>query len=419
METIKKLELKVFVLVMLAFLCITSTFIGIGFAQDIDIYTKLLVQSDTIDGDSRFTDSSVQTHPITAHGNTHHSSLEKKFGSTSIHFDGNGDFLSIGGHPDFDFGLDDFTIDFWANFSSTAAKQVIFTKNTPGGSGSDSPIVLYTHNAVLQLYMSSPAGGFDIISGWKNFGTIAPNVWEHYALVRNGSIFYLFKNGVLQDTLNSSLSLLTNSEPVYIGNRDYSANQDYFSGYIEEFRISKGIARWTSDFTPPVYQPPNTTGTIFTSSVAQIGNSIEQVVSETNPVSISFDREEFSSPFYKLISSEETGLEITQSGIYEISYSTNYKSADLGSSARRNAKTFVYKNGDPINEKIQSSVSYGYARGDTDFSDAPFTSSNASFFVKLTAGDTIHLYIEAVGDWFNGEATILADESRLKINRIE
>lgn len=66
-----------------------------------DVYTKLLIHSDTTNGSTVFEDSSGQGHSITANGNAQHSTTTPKagFGNSSIKFDGTGDYLSI---PDSD-----------------------------------------------------------------------------------------------------------------------------------------------------------------------------------------------------------------------------------------------------------------------------------------------------------------------------
>lgn len=78
-------------------------------------------------------------------------------------------------------------------------------------------------------------------------GLIKLNVWTHYALVRQGSKFYTFQNGIQQTMWTSNLAIATSTGIPAIG---VSRSACFFPGYIDEFRISKGIARWTSDFDP-------------------------------------------------------------------------------------------------------------------------------------------------------------------------
>jgi hypothetical protein len=82
-------------------------------ATGIDQFTTLMIHSNTYNGDTSFVDASPSAHPISVYGNTHNSTLQAKFGNSSIYFDGSGDYLNIANHNDWNFGDQDFTIDFW------------------------------------------------------------------------------------------------------------------------------------------------------------------------------------------------------------------------------------------------------------------------------------------------------------------
>ena len=89
-----------------------------------------------------------------------------------------------------------------------------------------------------------------------NFGECLAGQWYHFALIADGTNLYCFKDGVLI-TITYTNNLI-NSSLLRIGR--YSASGYYLNGYIDEFRVSKGIARWTEDFTPPTeeYAPGGT-----------------------------------------------------------------------------------------------------------------------------------------------------------------
>lgn len=225
-----------------------------------DFYTKLLIHSDTNDGSINFTDSSASSHSLLITGDTKHSAAQQKFGATSIYFDGDGDLLQATGTlSDWAFGTEDFTVDWWEYRTGTTTSGA--TCSTKYSGGYRGLMAGYDSSGDLAVYMSSDGVTWDIASG-KSLGTRSLNEWVHLAVVRQGTTFYLFKNGVLTDTWTSSLALHDDGEAFTLG-----ANQSgyYFQGYIDEFRISKGIARWTSNFTPPnqpydnllLQQPPS------------------------------------------------------------------------------------------------------------------------------------------------------------------
>ena len=106
--------------------------------------------------------------------------------------------------------------------------------------------------AVLSTIIST-AGAVGIASA-KIFGAVELDAWHHFAVCRSGNNFYLFRDGVAGDSWTSSAALYAGVSPLQIGRY----NTSYFAGYIDELRTSKGIARWTSEFTPPTepYAPP-------------------------------------------------------------------------------------------------------------------------------------------------------------------
>jgi len=81
--------------------------------------------------------------------------------------------------------------------------------------------------------------------------TITDTNFHHVALVRNGNDLILFLDGLQEDTFNfTGLTTQESSGKLSIG-RSGEFNGQYFNGHVDEFRISKGIARWTTNFTPP------------------------------------------------------------------------------------------------------------------------------------------------------------------------
>ena len=111
-----------------------------------------------------------------------------------------------------------------------------------------------------QLYVygntSTPGiglGYYDSNSSWDVAVTIPKDQWVHIAYVRTGTILYGFVAGT-RYTINASISATigTNNTMVIAGNpNQVSAYYSYLKGYINDLRITKGVARYTSTFTPP------------------------------------------------------------------------------------------------------------------------------------------------------------------------
>ena len=191
-----------------------------------------------------FTDSGNTGHTITPSGNTHHSGATEKIGSTSINFDGTGDYLSVADHADFDIS-GQFTIECWVNFRTKANYDGIITFDGTGGAdfvlafGSDNKLHLFSHAGNATSVVNSG-------------DTINLNQWYHVAVSRDGSNntnFYL--DGVYKTTASFSANHTTTSGGVKVG-RYYTADDEkYLDGYIDELRVSN-TARYTgtSSFTP-------------------------------------------------------------------------------------------------------------------------------------------------------------------------
>lgn len=212
------------------------------------------------------TDSSTGAKTVTNHSATFSNSVFK-IGSYSGLFNGSNAYLSTPDHADFRLSNSDFTIDLWvrgtdwANAPNTPQIQVfcntgdegsgtasyIFRWNCDGGSGNSGHIQWYWATAASGG--SGYPGNAPITWAW----TPVNATWYHLALVRSGNTINLYVNGV---ALTGSTSVFNetirnSSDQFNIGARQNGATQSFY-GYIDEFRFSKGIARWTSTFTPPI-----------------------------------------------------------------------------------------------------------------------------------------------------------------------
>jgi hypothetical protein len=101
--------------------------------------------------------------------------------------------------------------------------------------------------------------GYDVRIQTSNY-TLSQ--WQHWALVRDSDEWKVFVDGTLvgSQTFTGASYYDAGAATEIGGSSDGNPAQYYFDGYIDEFRISKGIARWTTDFTPPTeaYTPPTT-----------------------------------------------------------------------------------------------------------------------------------------------------------------
>jgi hypothetical protein len=189
-----------------------------------------------------FEDSSPSKHTVTANGNTTHSSAQSKFSGGSVYFDGTGDYLSVPQHADWAFGTGSFTVDCWVYKIATVAWETFMDTYSYAVNGficglkdSDSTIAFYSENG----------------TGWNYAGgtALALNTWYHLAWVRDGNNFRMFVNGTQQgSTFTFSSSDNYTEGTLLVGSRN---GAQYINGYMDEVRVTKGTALWTSNFTPP------------------------------------------------------------------------------------------------------------------------------------------------------------------------
>jgi Purple acid Phosphatase, N-terminal domain/Fibronectin type III domain len=238
----------------------------------IDSGTKLLLHMEGTDDAQVFTDSSASAHTITANAEAKTENTQKKFGDTSAYFDGTGDHLSVPNSSDFDFGSDPWSIDTWVYVPSSQSTFVIYDKRATNYSANGG-IVISIVDDKLQFNASSGAEGWDIGADVVVATGFTNDVWHHVAVTWDGSVYRGFIDGVLGSTpLTSSTSITSTSDPVIIGS--YALTW-YHEGYVDEYRISKGTARWTENFTPATspYGYPTTPYYITTTDNSQIDSS--------------------------------------------------------------------------------------------------------------------------------------------------
>ncbi len=200
-------------------------------------------------GDGTFTDHSPTQKTITANGNAQISTAQSKFGGSSMLFDGTGDYLTTPDSADYDFGIGNFTCEFWVYISAAAAFKTIIGQHASSaslwkidlGSAGTNPRFTATSSSVVIAEYTTTAG------------TTPANSWAHIAIVRNGTTTSIYVNGVsvAATSINLGAQTLPNVSAVLaIGYDPLNAGRD-FNGYLDDLRITKGVARYTANFTPP------------------------------------------------------------------------------------------------------------------------------------------------------------------------
>ena len=185
-------------------------------------------------------------HNLLSSGDPKLQTSVKKFGSASLDLDGSGEYIYSGNHNDWNLFSDNFTIDCWVRFTSLAANRAIVGSRYDGNNVWG--LVWQTNNTLM---LFGALGGTNRFN-WQCPWTPSVDTWYHVAVVRDGSTCKMFIDGdskTVTDYESGWGTWTATNADLDIGL--YGDGTGKMQGYIDEFRISKDIARWTENFTPP------------------------------------------------------------------------------------------------------------------------------------------------------------------------
>ena len=175
---------------------------------------------------------------------------QSKFGGASLLLNGSADHIStpyVVGHFD---PNSDHTIEFWVR-PSASKRQTLYDFSAESGSASGIYAALFDDGKFRVFYGTS--------AGWSPAATtnIVPlNEWTHLASAKSGNVVRIFIDGALQITHTLTGVSAAQSAPPFIG-RERGNESRYFQGWIDDFRYTDGVARYTANFTPPIAAFPN------------------------------------------------------------------------------------------------------------------------------------------------------------------
>jgi hypothetical protein len=195
--------------------------------------------------------SDVKGHTVTGTGLTFAAS--PLGGQAAVH-SGNSSFVSIPNSPDFDFGAGDFTIELSAAVTSTYG-AFIGRHRVGGDFNSGSDFLLYGQSDGTLWFFARTTSG--IVALPNLMPTPADGKFHHYAIVRAGATFTVYVDGVAKGSASSAGALSYSPTQPILTNIWPGDMSSGFSGRFDEIRITKGLARYTKNFTPPTQPFPN------------------------------------------------------------------------------------------------------------------------------------------------------------------
>ena len=208
----------------------------------------LLLNMEGEDGSAVFLDSSNDPKKVKANGKAALSVEQAKFGKASGHFNGAGDYLTLEASPDWDFGTGDFTIDFWVkrtglqNYAGIVCS--VRQRDYVGFS------VQIQRDGFVELASDADGSwGQDMITSRG----IADETWTHVAVVRYGKMVTIYFDGAAVETKNVAgynFTSASNKGGLTIGRLHPDVDNYYLKGFLDDVRVTKGVARWKKKFKP-------------------------------------------------------------------------------------------------------------------------------------------------------------------------
>lgn len=227
-----------------------------GDVPEFDPYWSNVVIAMHMDGaDASTTFVDEKGHAVTVYGGAKLSTTSPARGTACAVFGGTGDYLSFGDPADLELGGGSFTIEFWLKTTQTLVYACPIGRDTgtfPAGAW----LILLNGpgSGYIQFWNASYSTSAAQLSPASN-PAINDGAWHHVAIVRNGSAMALYKDGTSIATATWTGSIADLAAGVNIGR--YQGYSRDFNGSIDDLRITKGVARYTANFTPPAAAFPH------------------------------------------------------------------------------------------------------------------------------------------------------------------
>lgn len=214
----------------------------------------LALHFDGANGSTTFTDQTGKT--VTPVGGAMTiSTAQSKFGGASGVFS-NGNYLNLGYNSAFSMNGQDFTVETWIHPTAYPGSNGAVILDNGSWWGSNQTNYEFGMNSTGQIWFAvGQSSTTNVNAGVGSQTSVALNTWAHLAAVKQGSLVTLYLNGVAQASMYLTFTPNNGSasnRPLYIGTLPGNTGGYYFTGYIDDLRITSGVARYLSNFVPPV-----------------------------------------------------------------------------------------------------------------------------------------------------------------------
>jgi hypothetical protein len=212
-------------------------------------YTKLLIHFDGADNATTHTAASGQV--VTFAGNAIIDTAQSKFGGSSLYLDGAaGTWVTVPDSDDWALGSGNWTVDFWVRWGPAATNNGWFFGQYIDGNNRWGGVMEVNH-----YYAPYIVDGAVTKAQYDKAWSPSDETWYHIAVVRNGDDALYFIDGVENNPTATTAYPAGYSQPnladVFSIGGEAGGASGRITGWIDEFRLVKGQAVWTSNFTPP------------------------------------------------------------------------------------------------------------------------------------------------------------------------
>lgn len=201
---------------------------GDGFFSD----TKLLVHFNQGNGATTFPD--IKGHTLTGYNSIAQSTTQSRYGGCSLSLNGSSHYLTTPASGDFNFGTGDFTIEFSIRANAGVGSYFGCVIDYSNATGNKGWIINGNSGGVLSFALN----GSPINVSSMN----VTDAWHDVAITRKAGTIYIYVDGIYRTSTVNTGSGTSDAANMTIGR--YHAGGAEYSGYIDEIRITKGIARY-------------------------------------------------------------------------------------------------------------------------------------------------------------------------------
>ena len=194
--------------------------------------TSLLVRGDT----GAFYDLSNSGNSMTSTGTTAVTTQVKKYGAESASYTATA-YQTVADAVNLQLGTGDYTIEAWVYRNAAGVLHSLICK---GAAATGWLLQINTSNQLVFTVTSTA-----ILTSTT---TIAATTWTFVTVTRSGTSTRLFVGGNLEATATDSTNF-NQTNALFVGSDRSNANG--LNGYLDDIRITKGVARYTATFTPP------------------------------------------------------------------------------------------------------------------------------------------------------------------------